>query len=195
MALPFGDVRLMAETGTQRLQSDTITVDDMENSFINAMDITIYVEEIDEIDSENVDGYADSSVEWMAEISQARAFSKHDVKKNHAYQFFILLTTLGDSTRRCMDPVDYVYGVLGMLNIKIPRMTDPKAVWQRFLSELDNYMSMADIKNEVFQASKYDSGRIIGIHESAYTIDLQEAECMGDVYNGLLVSEVSSKEE
>ncbi|KAI7881057.1 hypothetical protein K492DRAFT_177460, partial [Lichtheimia hyalospora FSU 10163] len=38
MALPFGDVRLMAETDTQRLQSNTITVDDLVDSFINAAD-------------------------------------------------------------------------------------------------------------------------------------------------------------
>ncbi|KAI7887235.1 hypothetical protein K492DRAFT_173568 [Lichtheimia hyalospora FSU 10163] len=43
MALPIGDVRLMAETGTQRLENNTIIVDDLVNSFINATDIIIYV--------------------------------------------------------------------------------------------------------------------------------------------------------
>ena len=42
MALPFGDVRLMAETDTQRLQSNTIAVDELVNSFINATDIFAY---------------------------------------------------------------------------------------------------------------------------------------------------------
>ncbi|KAI7887137.1 hypothetical protein K492DRAFT_221180 [Lichtheimia hyalospora FSU 10163] len=150
MALPFGVVRLIAETGIQRLQSNTITVDNLVNSFINAADVIIYAEE----------------------------------------------KTLGDSTRRCMDPVDYVYGVLGMLNIKIPRMTDPKAVWQRFLSELDNYMDMADIKNKLFYASESNSAKIIGIQESAYDIDLQEVGCMGDVYNDVLdVQQISFDEE
>ena len=44
MALPFGDVRLMAETDSQGLQSSTITVDDLVNSFINALDIFLYVD-------------------------------------------------------------------------------------------------------------------------------------------------------
>ena len=134
---------------------------------------------------ENIDGYADIREEWMLEISQARAFSKRDVKKNHARQFLFLLETLGDSTRRCMDPVDYVYGILGMLNIKIPRMNGPEAVWQRFLSELDNYMDTADIKNKLIHVARY-SGKIIGIAESAYKIELQEAGCMGDVYYDVL---------
>ncbi|KAI7876521.1 hypothetical protein K492DRAFT_172439 [Lichtheimia hyalospora FSU 10163] len=43
MALPFGDVRLMAETGTQGLESNTITVDDLVNSFINCLDMVLYV--------------------------------------------------------------------------------------------------------------------------------------------------------
>ncbi|KAI7875975.1 hypothetical protein K492DRAFT_182148 [Lichtheimia hyalospora FSU 10163] len=196
MALPFGDVRLMAEIGTQRLQSNTITMDDLVNSFINAMDIIFHVDKSDDVDDENVDGYADISVEWMMEISQAKAFNKHDVTRNRAYQFRLLLGTLSGSTRRCMDPVDYVYGVLGILNIKIPRMTDLKAVWQRFLSELDNYMDMANIKSEVFYVARYSSVKIIGVQESAYEIDLQEVECMGDVYDKVLdVEKVSSNEK
>ncbi|KAI7875157.1 hypothetical protein K492DRAFT_211108 [Lichtheimia hyalospora FSU 10163] len=191
MALPFGDVRLMAETGTQGLQSNTITVDDLVNSFINASDIFAYVHN----NPGTVDGLEDLPVAWMEEISQARAFNKHDVKKNHAFQFYFLLRSLGNSTRRCRDPVDYVYGTLGMLNIKIPRMTEPKAVWQRFLSELDNYMDTADIKNE-FIRWKGEISKIIRIQESAYEIDLQEVECMGNAYFKLLETEyVSSDEE
>ncbi|KAI7874442.1 hypothetical protein K492DRAFT_183931 [Lichtheimia hyalospora FSU 10163] len=186
MALPFGDVRLMAETGIQQLQSDTITVDDLVSSFINAIDIMFYVSNADEVDAELVDAFNNFRGAWMMEISQTRDFSKHDVKKNHAYQFAFLLDTLGESTRRCMDPVDYVYGVLGMLNIKIPRMTEPKAVWQRFLSELDNYMDMADIKSAVFYMAGCDGVKVIGIQQSAYKIDLQQVECMGDVYNKVL---------
>ena len=137
------------------------------------------------MDAEAVNGFEDLRIAWMAEISQARAFNKHDVKKNHAYQFLILLMSLGYSTRRCMDPVDYVYGVLGMFNIKIPRMTEPKAVWHHFLSELDNHMDMAGIKRELIHVAGR-SGKIIGIQESAYEIDLQQVECMGDVYNEVL---------
>ncbi|KAI7875711.1 hypothetical protein K492DRAFT_173147 [Lichtheimia hyalospora FSU 10163] len=64
-------------------------------------------------------------------------------------------------------------------------MAEPKVVWQRFLSELDNYMDMADIKNELIHGLG-KNGKIIGIQESAYEIDLQEVGCMGDVYFNIL---------
>lgn len=79
-----------------------------------------------------------------------------------------------------MDPVDYVYGVLGMFHFKIPRMNDPNMVWQLFLSELDNYMM--DFKDK-----KFSWGRITGISDNAYQIDLLKAANMADVYNDLLV--------
>ncbi|KAI7881893.1 hypothetical protein K492DRAFT_224810 [Lichtheimia hyalospora FSU 10163] len=185
MALPFGDVRLMAETGTQRLQ--TITVDELVNSFINAIVIAVYVRQTGDLDAEIFGRFRSLRKKaWMEEIARARVFSKRDVKKNHAYQFAFLLGSLGGSIRRCMDPVDYVYGVIGMLNIKLPRMTDPKAVWQRFLSELDKYMDMAGIKNNEYYITRYETKKIIGIRESAYKIDLQEVKCMKNVYEGIL---------
>ncbi|KAI7878003.1 hypothetical protein K492DRAFT_197215 [Lichtheimia hyalospora FSU 10163] len=194
MALPFGDVRLMAETGTQRFQSDTITMDDLVNSFINALDIIIYIIKTGGVDVTDVDGAKEFNNAWMEEISQARLFNKQDFKKNHALQFDTFLFTLRRSPRRCMDPVDYVYGVLGMFNIRIPRMTDPEAVWQCFLSELDKYMDMADIKNEIFHLSG-GSYKITGIHESAYKIDLQEVKCMGDVYCCILKRKIAYPDE
>lgn len=39
MTLPFGDVRLVAETDTHRLNSNAITVDDLIESFINVLGI------------------------------------------------------------------------------------------------------------------------------------------------------------
>ncbi|KAI7878242.1 hypothetical protein K492DRAFT_171026, partial [Lichtheimia hyalospora FSU 10163] len=72
-----------------------------------------------------------------------------------------------------------------MLSIKMRRMTEPKAVWQHFLSELDNYMDMAGIKNELIHAAA-KSGKIVGVQESAYEIDLQQVERMGDVYDDVL---------
>ncbi|KAI7887300.1 hypothetical protein K492DRAFT_189235 [Lichtheimia hyalospora FSU 10163] len=142
MALPFGNVRLTAETGTQGLQSDTITVDDLINNFKNAWDLMLYVDITDDVDYEDIDGYRDLCPSWIC----------------------------------CTNPVDYVYGVLGMLNMKIPRMTDPEAVWQRFLSELDSCMDMEDIKSEVIYLPGSFSGKIVGIKESAYEIDLQKVE-------------------
>ena len=88
-----------------------------------------------------------------------------------------------------MDPVDYVYGVLGVSNIKMPRMADPKAVWQRFLSELDKYMDMEGLKNKLIQVTRHDGAKIIRVKKSTYEIDLQEVECMGDVYVDILDTE------
>ncbi|KAI7885178.1 hypothetical protein K492DRAFT_172505 [Lichtheimia hyalospora FSU 10163] len=85
-----------------------------------------------------------------------------------------------------MDPVDYVYGVLGMLQIKIPRMTDPKKVWQRFLSELDDYMDTAGIKGEEIPNPAASIYKVIGIADYAYNIDLTTVECMGDAYKSIL---------
>ncbi|KAI7887136.1 hypothetical protein K492DRAFT_221178 [Lichtheimia hyalospora FSU 10163] len=180
MTLPFGVVRLMAETDTRRLQSNTITIDDLMNTFTNAMDAIAYVKSHDDVNVQPL-------FEWIVEISQGRHSNKHGVEKMSAYQFGLLLLALGYSTRRCMDPVDYVYGVLGMLQIKIPRMIDPKAIWQCFLSELDKHMDMAGIKNEVIQFPPDDSKtKIIGISELAHQVDLENAQCMADVYDDIL---------
>ncbi|KAI7885179.1 hypothetical protein K492DRAFT_22064 [Lichtheimia hyalospora FSU 10163] len=43
MALPFGVVRLMAETDIDRLQSNTIALDDLLHSFKNAVDNLLYM--------------------------------------------------------------------------------------------------------------------------------------------------------
>lgn len=94
-----------------------------------------------------------------------------------------MLSTLGDSERRCYDPVDYVYGVLGIFQFKVPRMTDPKAVWQRFLVELDHYMEATGIKGESFGGA---GGRITGFCDHAYHVDLRKAKKMADVYRYLL---------
>ena len=102
-----------------------------------------------------------------------------------ADHFCSLINSLQASTRCCMDPVDYVYGVLGMLQIKIPRMTDPKKVWQRFLSELDDYMDMAGFKNEDTQDAE-GSKLKVRITEYAYNIDLTTVERVSDIYGYIL---------
>ena len=91
-----------------------------------------------------------------------------------------------------MDPVDYVYGILGLFQLKIPRMTDPNAVWKRFLLELQGYLS--DIKNESFttrdlQGSIYVNSppkKILGIDERALQVNLLTARNMADVYKYLI---------
>ncbi|KAJ8654552.1 hypothetical protein O0I10_009734 [Lichtheimia ornata] len=141
MALPFGDVRLVAETDTtKQFATNTITVDDLVSRFQAA---AFHIMEI------GVFSGADNS----------------------------------DSERRCYDPVDYVYGVLGIFQFKVPRMTDPKAVWQRFLVELDHYMEATGIKGESFGGA---GGRITGFCDHAYHVDLRKAKKMADVYRYLL---------
>ncbi|CDH58126.1 predicted protein [Lichtheimia corymbifera JMRC:FSU:9682] len=141
MVLPFGDVRLVAETDTtNRFATNTITVDDLVDRF------------------------------------QVAAFRIMEIG-------IFLGDDNSDSQRRCYDPVDYVYGVLGIFQFKIPRMTDPNAVWRRFLIELDHYMETTGIKNESFGGA---GGRITGFCDHAYHVDLRKAKKMADVYRYLL---------
>lgn len=76
------------------------------------------------------------------------------------------IESLRQCNRRCYDPVDYVYGVLGMMRIKIPRMNDPNKVWQHFLTKLDDLLP-----------TRY--GRFINI---AGHIDLRKYETIGEIY-------------
>lgn len=122
-----------------------------------------------------------SVLHWLFDIFRARRSNKQRIKnKKNARIFYYLIWSLGKSTRRCMDPVDYVYGVLGMFDIKIPRMTDPNAVWQLFLSELDDFMMD-------FKSKKFSWGRITGISDHAYQVNVLKAKNMADLYKDLLV--------
>lgn len=125
---------------------------------------------------------AEKIIAFMFEMYQARTFNKHRTEKKSPSRFLFLIRSLALSDRRCVDPVDYVYGVLGMFQLKIPRMNDPNAVWQRFLSELEKYVE--DMKNDKFEhdGRKY---KISAAHDRAYRIDLREAENMSDVYGEL----------
>lgn len=80
------------------------------------------------------------------------------------------MLSLRYSKRRCYDPADYVYGVLGMMQIKIPRVEDPNAAWSHLLSKLDDLLPL-----------KYS--RWV---DSADEFDLREAETIGDVYTKLV---------
>ncbi|KAI7878412.1 hypothetical protein K492DRAFT_196881 [Lichtheimia hyalospora FSU 10163] len=96
-----------------------------------------------------------------------------------------LFNLLGQSSRQCMDPVDYVYGVLGLLRIRIPRMTYPKAVWQLFLYELEPVLN--ELLLNQFTTSKGGVVQLVGINEDAYQIDLLDARNMADVYRNFLI--------
>lgn len=120
---------------------------------------------------------------WMGEIEQARDFNKKRMLKMEAIDFYKLVKSLGYSMRECMDPADFVYGVLGMLQIKMPRLSNPKEVWARFLHELEIYMET----NNLF---KHGERRKVYINSSIYDFDICEAECMSEVYNRLLELDV-----
>ena len=73
--------------------------------------------------------------------------------------------TFARSFRKCMDPVDYVYGVLGILNVYMPRMIDADQVWQHFLEMISSSMPISD---------------------RARQFNLATAQSMADVYKNLL---------
>lgn len=123
---------------------------------------------------------------WIFEIMQAREFNKQRIEKMKAIDFLRLIGSLGFSSRQCMDPVDYVYGILGMLQIKMPRLDNPADVWTRFLYELGNYM-------ETMGPFELEDGNIIKINEHAYQIDICRARDMADIY--FLVLTITRKNE
>ena len=118
---------------------------------------------------------------WLKSISDARKSNMHRVGRKSIEEFHNLIESLGWSTRTCMKPEDYVYGVLGMFQLQIPRMTDPNEVWQYFLQELDKYMERMEIKGKDFYGYV-----ITGISERAFNVDLWKAKNMSDVYKDLL---------
>lgn len=76
-----------------------------------------------------------------------------------------------------MDPVDYVYGMLGIFQIKMPRLKDPNAVWKLFLSKFQDHV------NENWSQSLPITK---GISRRARRVDLLKVENMADVYKDFL---------
>lgn len=89
-----------------------------------------------------------------------------------------VLDNLAGSPRTCTNPVDYVYGVLGLLAIDVPRMDDPHAVWSTFLSVLGERLQSVEKNDPDFFAS---------ISETAHSFDLSKASNLGHVYHGLVI--------
>lgn len=122
--------------------------------------------------------------EWIHEIAFARKSNKQRVGVKVPREFYNLIDALGKSQRHCYDPVDYVYGVLGMFEINIERMSDPVQVWRRFVSELDNYMEKNGFKiEETFDSMSSNSYKI---SYRALQVNLLEVKNMTDVYKDLL---------
>lgn len=122
--------------------------------------------------------------DWIREITFARKSNKQRVGVKVPREFYNLIDALGKSQRHCYDPVDYVYGVLGMFQINIERMSDPVQVWRRFLLELDTYMDRNGFKvEETFYSKRSNYYRI---SYRALQVDLLKVGNMTDVYKDLL---------
>ncbi|KAI7874422.1 hypothetical protein K492DRAFT_240852 [Lichtheimia hyalospora FSU 10163] len=165
MALPQGTVRLMSETGTHQPQSNTITLVDLLKfkPMAEFFDTTRIVDG----DGGYLKAVANTVFTSLDEIRNGIESNYICIFDRSEHAFLSVISSLGFSKRRCTDPVDYVYGVLGVLQLKIPRMTDPHAVWQYFVSEMDKRLQ-----------SIGDSSRIAG-HAH---FDLRFANNMADVY-------------
>lgn len=120
--------------------------------------------------------------DWMREISYARKFSKQRIGIQTSREFYNLIEALANCRRACMNPVDYVYGVLGMFQISMPRMSDPVRVWRLFLSKLDSYMDMYGLRS----MATFDYVLYMTISDGAHQLDLEKAENTADVYRHLL---------
>lgn len=73
-----------------------------------------------------------------------------------------------------MKPEDYVYGVLGVLQFKLPRGIEPNELWQLFVSQVD----------EALKDSGFD-----GVGPHARGFNLLAARDMADVFLALLENE------
>ena len=85
-----------------------------------------------------------------------------------------------------MDPSDYVYGVLGLVQMDIPRMNDPRAVWSYFLSQVEDLIEswLHDSERHHYASGKHIAA--IAVSERAKKFDLSKASDMADVYANLL---------
>ena len=123
---------------------------------------------------------------WRAEeLKYSRAFKKSLISGTLTRRSLLdLIAILGSSNRQCMDPVDYVYGVLGIFQFKIPRGIDRHQVWPRFLSQFENLVH--DLMHKL-PSSADDYHFSLKISDHAHGIDLLGARSMADVYHGLLI--------
>lgn len=95
-----------------------------------------------------------------------------------------LFESFAVSPRLCMDPVDYVYGVLGIFQFDIPRINDPDQVWQLFLTELENYL--ADPKRVKISDAYERALASVFTGDQARQCNLLSATNMGQVYQCLI---------
>lgn len=104
------------------------------------------------------------------------------------YEISEIFVSLAGSSRTCLDPLDYVYGILGLLDIHIPRTDNADTLWRTFLSKLKDHLTQMvnDIKEDDVNVS-------FTLSESACDIKLAHAENVSEVYNGLLSFEFDQR--
>lgn len=93
-----------------------------------------------------------------------------------------LLDDLGLSHRTCHFPVDYVYGILGILGWDIPRLADPNLAWKHFISKLEQFTEMP---KEQLDKHYRDNIRI-NVSDKAQSFSLSSSTNLGDAYCHLL---------
>ncbi|CDS12575.1 hypothetical protein LRAMOSA04769 [Lichtheimia ramosa] len=185
MVLPIGNVRLIAETGTDLpLAENTITLDDLCHPFSERIKLMVDFAYTAKVVKEYHQLIQDAKrvKEWLDHIIKAKLLYNGLVSNRCIFLSPVsVLVSLIQSTRQCMDPVDYVYGVIGIFQIKMPRMKDPNAVWQLFLSKLQDSLNRSDRRD--------CPGYTIRISDRAHQVDLLKVENMADVYEDFLAFE------
>ncbi|CDH59366.1 predicted protein [Lichtheimia corymbifera JMRC:FSU:9682] len=98
-------------------------------SFQTSTSLVPYVDDSEGIDDIAEMGFGGSTT---AEINWSRNHCHHHTPyRSTLGGYSSLFDAFAESPRQCMDPVDYVYGVLGIFQIDIPRKTDPNEYQKR----------------------------------------------------------------
>ncbi|KAI7881247.1 hypothetical protein K492DRAFT_177179 [Lichtheimia hyalospora FSU 10163] len=93
--------------------------------------------------------------------------------------FIQLCQSFSRSPRICHQPEDYIYGVLGLLELDIPRMPHPNLVWRFFLSAIKQQLEWLSENDFIGDLCAVE------ISERAKGFDLSSARNMSDVYEEL----------
>lgn len=101
-----------------------------------------------------------------------------------------LIDIFGRSARKGEDEIEYIYGVLGVLPLDMPRMDkfilEPNEGWRCFLSKLDTFLLECMRDQFITTNMNQDAVRLVTINDEARHIDLKNARNMADVYRNLL---------
>ncbi|KAI7884210.1 hypothetical protein K492DRAFT_204891 [Lichtheimia hyalospora FSU 10163] len=172
MVLPY-TVLLVAETTTQISSDNMLNAEALQQVF-DSMRC--------QLSSDCVKmGTALSQLQYFSNLEElivSRSCHEKFISGDNPTEWLVfLLCRLRKSSRRCMVPIDYVYGVLGVFQFSIPRMADTNAIWENFLSEIDNLLTSDDY---MVQSTP------IRVTSHARQLDLKAANNLGDMYYNLL---------